>query len=153
ASPSIPVRSAPTAATAAPYDSCSHASSSAWRFVPAPDTRTTSRADMRATLEHCAYCLPHGRSALRVLPGFGRLVLGAGDTATAPGAPQAAFGPGACGGSAPRSPPRGHPYGPPPSRAGGRPWGPPWLREAVPGAGDTATAPGAPHAAFGPGAC
>src|SRR5215472_14762399 len=31
------------------------------------------------------------------LPGFGRLVLGAGDTATAPGGPYAAFGPGVCG--------------------------------------------------------
>src|SRR5215470_10708312 len=37
----------------------------------------------------------------------------------------------------------------PPSRAVG-PGGPPWLREAGPRHGDTATAPGAPYAAFGP---
>jgi len=37
-------------------------------------------------------CLPRGRFAA-----FGRPVLGAGDTATAPGAPYAVFGPSACG--------------------------------------------------------
>src|SRR5690348_13899999 len=39
----------------------------------------------------------------------------------------------------------------PPSRAVG-PGGPPWLRETCPRRRDTATAPGAPYAAFGPAA-
>ena len=40
----MPSRSAPTATTCAPYAGSAHASSRACRLVPAPDTRTTSRA-------------------------------------------------------------------------------------------------------------
>src|SRR6195952_3689948 len=42
-SPSIPSRSAPTATTRAPYAGSSHASRSACRLVPAPETSTTRR--------------------------------------------------------------------------------------------------------------
>src|SRR5690349_9994276 len=48
ANPSIPSRSAPTAATMAPYAGSAHASSSACRFVPEPETSTTRRAARRA---------------------------------------------------------------------------------------------------------
>src|SRR5215468_9275650 len=91
--------------------------------------------------------LPRGRSALGGLTGFGRLVLGTGDTVTAPGAPYTAFGPGACG---------------VPHHVG-RTWHAPSLprgRSAlrgltgfgrlVLGTGDTVTAPGAPYTAFRP---
>ena len=44
ASPSMPSRSAPTATTLAPYEGSADASSSACRFVPEPETSTTSRA-------------------------------------------------------------------------------------------------------------
>ena len=44
ASPSMPSRSAPTATTVAPYAGSAAASSSAWRLVPVPETRTTRRA-------------------------------------------------------------------------------------------------------------
>ena len=40
-------RSAPTATTVAPYAGSAHASSSAWRLVPVPDTSTTRRAVRR----------------------------------------------------------------------------------------------------------
>src|SRR3569623_1455864 len=40
---SLPSRSTPTATTVAPYDGSVDAASSAWRLVPEPDTRTTTR--------------------------------------------------------------------------------------------------------------
>ena len=43
-SPSMSCRSAPTATTWAPYAGSAAASSSAWRLVPEPETRTTRRA-------------------------------------------------------------------------------------------------------------
>ena len=44
ARPSMSGRSAPTATTRAPYAGSPAASSSAWRLVPDPETRTTRRA-------------------------------------------------------------------------------------------------------------
>src|SRR6266851_9870559 len=58
----------------------------------AADTPSLVRARTGVTAALSFVCLPRGRFA-----GFGRPVLGAGDTARAPGAPYAAFGPGACG--------------------------------------------------------
>src|SRR5438067_1228197 len=40
----MPSRSAPTTTISAPYAGSAHASSSAWRLEPAPETRTASRA-------------------------------------------------------------------------------------------------------------
>src|SRR4051794_10025342 len=49
ARPSMPSRSAPTATTAAPYAGSVAASSRAWRFVPDPDNRTTTRSGVAGT--------------------------------------------------------------------------------------------------------
>src|SRR5579859_4114713 len=62
-----------------------------WRSVSSTPCLAKTRTP-RNSIRSEFICPPRGRFA-----GFGRLVLGAGDTATAPGAPYAAFDPGACG--------------------------------------------------------